>query len=66
MAKLTKTDDSVLLHYNFKFFISIFYRIASLGVVTFLSLFNVQSETLDTYLSSEDVEALKQSDQEKL
>ena len=41
-------------------------RIASLGVVTFLSLFNVQSETLDTYLSTEDVEALKQSDQEKL
>ena len=26
MARLTKTDDSALLHYNFQFFFSIFYR----------------------------------------
>ena len=41
-------------------------QISSLGNVTFLSLFYVQPETLDTYLSAEDIEALKQSDQEKL
>ena len=41
-------------------------QISSLGNVTFLSLFYVQPETLDTYLSAEDIEALKQTDQEKL
>ena len=40
-------------------------RIESLGVVTFLSLFNATSETLDTYLSPEDIEALKQEDKDK-
>jgi len=41
-------------------------RISSLGMVTFLSLFNVQPDTLDTYLSIEDIESLKQNEQEKL
>ena len=43
-----------------------FYRIESLGIVTFLGLFNVQSETLDTYLSVEDVEKLHKEERDKL
>ena len=41
-------------------------RIESLGVVTFLSLFNASSETLHTYLTPEDIATLKEQDKDKM
>eukprot|EP00093_Oithona_nana_P006076 06076.XXX_130442_130164_1 [CDS] Oithona nana genome sequencing. len=41
-------------------------RIESLGVVTFLSLFNACSETLHTYLTPEDIATLKEQDKDKM
>lgn len=41
-------------------------RIESMGMVTFLSLFNAQPDTLDTYLSPQDVQALQDLNKDKL
>ena len=54
MARLTETDDSALLHYNFQFSISIFYRERSVALFQALMELNVNAPEFPGYFSSQD------------